>query len=276
MPSDANLISPLDGYEVQSGVNPGFEPRPWVPRRELTGDDRKDGAQPHTGVGKYCPRHLHFFTDAERDPAHYPLAQKGPDGQPNRFCWCCGRPLTAEGLSAKAHKGYGKPCPACGFRRARKTTERQMAALHQNLEPYRDLARAGITQKRVKRKVPKVSEIMTERAHAEAESILRPYFEALELRPRESWSPSTTLEFYIQQISASEKLLDRVEGKPVNRNRHVDAADDDVFRGDELSASTVAQLVAALATGADVDALLGEAVDAEWSEAGEPPEEAAA
>lgn len=252
-----------DAYRPQCGVNPGFEAVPWTPRREMSGEDGKGGAAANMdrGVGKYCPRHLHFLTDQEKTREHYPLARVDARGEPDRFCWCCGRPLTAEGLSAKAHKGYGKPCPACGFRRKQNVGEGQRRALLANGGAPSPETRAKADRTH---RVPRVSELMTIRANEEADRIMAPYFEALALSPRLGWSPGTKLGFFSEQVGVAERLLDRVEGKPVNRNRHVDAEDNDVLRDDELSPATLAQLVAAIATGADTEAILGE--DAEEAE----------
>lgn len=262
------LLPALEGYVTQSGVNPGFKPVPWTPRRETTAMNGVD-----RGMGKYTPSHLHVFTEEERDPAHYPHAQRGADGEPNKFCWACGRPVTSTGISGKTHRGVGKPCPACGFRRKQASTPGQRAQLEKNRQRQhivRDELVAlglGANGRRGMRKETRVSDVMTAWAHKEAAKILAPYVEALELQPREGWSPTTTLEFYSNQVAVAEKLLDRVEGKPVNRNRHVDSDDNDVLRDDELSPATLAQLVAAIATGADTEALLGEVVEeGEWED----------
>lgn len=266
------LPAVIRNYVPQSGVNPGFEPEPWQPRRELTADI--NGNENSTGHGKYCPRHLHFLTDDEKKPEHYPFAKLGADGLPDRFCWCCGRPLTVEGLSAKRHKGYGKPCPACGFRRKQRTHPNQIAAANRN-NKLQQARRKEITDTgaSTRPRIPKVSELLAERARAEAEKVMRPYMEALDLRPKESWSPGSKLGFYHEQVQVAERLLDRAEGRPMSRHRHVTADDADVLASEDLSPSTLAQLAAAIATGADVDALLGEVEveDADWSEVSDSP-----
>jgi hypothetical protein len=109
---------------------------------------------------------------------------------------------------------------------------------------------------------------MVAKAEERAESLLKPYFDGLELAPKDEWSPSTKLEFYMNQTQIAEKLLNRVEGMPVARTRHVDKSDEDVLRDDELSPHVLAQMVAAIVTGTDVKELLGEEdiVEAEFEE----------
>lgn len=250
---------------INDSVNPGFEPVPWKARTEM-----------EKNVGKYTPRHLHYFTPEEQVPKNYPRATRDADGNITCFCWACGRPTKENGVSGKRWAGVGKPCPGCGFRRRRSMSEKAIQKGRENLALARktDVNNARNPEHlqkmlAAKKKVPKVTEIMLQKAEEKAEKILAPYFEGLELAPREDWSPGTKLEFYLNQTQIAEKLMNRVEGMPVARTRHVDKDDDDVFNDNDLSNGVMAQLVAAIATGADISALLGttEVIeDAEYTE----------
>lgn len=73
-----------------------------------------------------------------------------------------------------------------------------------------------------RRRMPRVRELLTEMVHDKADDILRPYFKGLELRPKPDAAPRTKLDFYLQQSFLSDKVLDRFEGKPVQRNQSMD------------------------------------------------------
>jgi hypothetical protein len=252
--------------ELLTVANPGFPTRPWQARAEMKG--------PH---GLYTPRHLHIYTEDERDPQHYPRAEKDMLGEFTHFCWACGRPTKVNGVTGKGHSGVGKPCPACGFRRKRAVTEEQKKAGRENFARA-TAARAAkglkpgfatpeyIAKREATRKRSRmgVNEIMVERAMEHAEDIIRPYIEGLQQRPREDWAPSTKLEFYMNQTQIAEKLLNRVEGMPVARTRHVDENDEDVLRDDELSPGVLAQLVASIVSETKLEDMLIE--DAEFEE----------
>jgi len=239
-----------DNARVQTGLNPGFEAVPWVARNEM-------GPR---GIGLHTPRHLMTLTFDERDASLYPRAH------PGCFCWACGRPTRADGFTGARHRGVGKPCPACGYRRKRTQTrehKERSRELARNLAQYRDPV-AHVAERRSRMKVVGVGQMMREVAVREAETVLRPYFQGLALEPKDGWSPSTALDFYNTQTMIAERLLDRVEGKPVQRSRHVDGNGDDVLGDDSISPQVLVRVVAALATGADVDVLLAPE-DAEWS-----------
>jgi hypothetical protein len=257
--------------------NPGFAVTPWVARPEIEGN-----------IGKWCPKHLHVFTEDEMQDKHYPYAVRNADGVLTKFCWACGRPCREDGLSGMGHKGSGKPCSACGFRRKRKLTEGQLAGLRKGQALLAQAHAEGHTGpaawEHVKAIAPKngpaaekqeqrmvrsgqrakaLTELMRMRADARAETIMAPYFEALDLKPREDWSPSTKLEFYSNQTSIAEKLLNRLEGLPVARTRNVDVNDEDVIPEGELSPTVVAKLISAIIAGGDVEELI---IDAEVEE----------
>ncbi len=265
--------------------NPGFEITPWRARPEVT----------RSGLGQYCPSHLHFYNEAEMEESHYPRAQRDRKTKKcNKFCWACGRPVRDDGLSGKGHKGVGKPCPACGFKR------KQRGDHHRHLKKGQELLKAahdagfkgGDAWKHVSENathagpaevrredrllkagrdsVPTLTELMRMQAHERAERILKPYFEALDLDAKEDWSPSTSLEFYNGQTAIAEKLLNRLEGLPVARHRHVDKDDEDVIPEGELSPKVVAKLVSSILAGAEPEELVE---DAEFEEVKE--EEAA-
>jgi len=268
--------------------NPGFETVPWRARPETT----------TTGLGQFCPSHLHIFSEIEMDEAHYPNAQRDDFGKCDKFCWACGRPVASSGLSGKGHRGTGKPCPACGFRRKRVMNERTMSGLRKGTallkqaqaEGYTGTAawarvkeiapREGIAEvKREERllkagrdSVPTLTELMRMKAHERAERILKPYWESLDLDPKDDWSPSTKLEFYNGQTAIAEKLLNRLEGLPVARHRHVDKDDEDVIPEGELSPRVVAKLVGAILAGVGPEELVVE--DAEFEEVDSTPEAA--
>ena len=197
--------------------NPGFEVSPWRARPEVTS----------AGLGQYCPSHLHVFTEVETDPAHYPNAQVDASGQPDKFCWACGRQVRTDGLSGKGHRGTGKPCPACGYRRKRVMNERTMSGLKKGQALMAQAQKEGLSGaaawsrvaelaprdgtaevKRQERVLAKgrgsantLTELMRMKADERAERILKPYFESLDLEPRDDWSPSTKLEFYNGQTA---------------------------------------------------------------------------
>lgn len=259
--------------------NPGFEVRPWVARPEIT----------QGKLGMYCPTHLHIYTEPEMDEAHYPFASRDKFGQLNKFCWACGRPAREDGLSGMNHKGTGKPCPACGFKRKRVMTPKALAALqkgqgllqqayaegHKGPDAWahvkeiapRDGVAEVVREKRELRRgqngANSLTELMRMKAEERAEKILKPYFESLDLDVKDDWSPSTKLEFYNGQTAIAEKLLNRLEGLPVARHRHVDKDDADVLPEGELSPRVVARLVASILAGTDPGELVQ---DAEFEE----------
>jgi hypothetical protein len=188
------------------------------------------------------------------------------------------------------HRGSGKPCPACGFKRKRTMTQSQLDALGQGqalLAQARAEGYSGNTElwsrvqeiapkngvaaeKKANRELragqnaaPTLTELMRMKAHERAERIMRPYFESLDLDVREDWSPSTKLEFYNGQTAIAEKLLNRLEGLPVARHRHVDKDDEDIIPEGELSPKVVARLVASILAGQDPGELID---DAEFEE----------
>lgn len=261
--------------------NPGFDVVPWQARPETT----------KSGLGMYCPSHLHIFNEAEKEESHYPNASRDKKTkQLDKFCWACGRPVRTDGLSGKAHKGLGKPCPACGFKRKRRMDENALNGLKKGqdlLAQARELnggsgsgvwekvaeiaPRDGIAElKREERMLKKgrdsgetLTELMRMQAVDRAERILRPYFESLALEPKDDWSPSTKLEFYNGQTAIAEKILNRLEGLPVARHRHVNKDDDDVIPEGELSPKVVAKLVGAILAGQEPEELVE---DAEFEE----------
>jgi hypothetical protein len=229
-----------------SGVKKASRPNPipWTPRTYSA-----------DGIELTCPNHLQIYTDLERDLAYYPDAAAG------RFCSTCGRPVQNDGRTGKRGRGVGKPCPECGFKRKKQMTEKQLAWINSPERIARfNASRQAASQnselqaarRKGKRKL-KVSELLHARAEEEAEIVVRPYLEGLKLTPKEEWSPGTKLEFYMNQTQIAEKFLNRVEGMPVSRTRHVDQEDEDVLRDGELSSGTLIQLVAAIATGATED-----------------------
>ena len=263
--------------------NPGFDVTPWQARPETT----------KSGLGMYCPSHLHLFTELEMDEGHYPNASRDKKTKElNKFCWACGRPVRSDGLSGKRHRGSGKPCPACGFKRKKRLSDNQLAGLGKGqklLDEARELnggsgsgvwdkvaeiaPRDGIAEvKREERMLKRgrdgsattLTELMRLQANDRAERILKPYFESLQLEPKDDWSPSTKLEFYNGQTAIAEKLLNRLEGLPVARHRHVDKDDDDVLPEGELSPKVVAKLVSSILAGIEPEELVVE--DAEFTE----------
>jgi hypothetical protein len=98
---------------------------------------------------------------------------------------------------------------------------------------------------------PRASEVLQARAEAEADTILQPYIEALSARPEDSWSPATKLHFYLRQITVAEKLLDRVFGRPISRDRQQALATHLADPLDDLQPELVVRLVAATAGAAD-------------------------
>lgn len=227
-------------------------PIPWTPRTYSA-----------DGIELVCPIFLQSYTDEERDLKHYPDAVAG------RFCSTCGRPVANDGRTGKRGKGHREPCPECGFRRKRHMSEKQKAAQKENMERFSVVAKeyreGGMSlERRTRKAAPRVSDLLRERAEEEADIIIRPYIEGLRLEPKEEWSPGTKLEFFMNQTQIAEKMLNRVEGMPVARTRHVDSQDEDVLKTDELSSGTLIQLVAALASGSEAnDVVEGEIVDVE-------------
>jgi hypothetical protein len=84
-------------------------------------------------------------------------------------------------------------------------------------------------QQRNGSRTPKVSDLMEQIAWERADELLKPYLDALELEPDPAWSTRTKLEFLQSQTNIVEKLLNRVEGMPVARQRNVDANDNDIL-----------------------------------------------
>jgi hypothetical protein len=253
--------------------NPRFDVTPWVARPEI-----------ENGIGKWCPKHLQAYTEEERERRHYPRARVDEFGEPDKFCWACGRPCRPDGLSGMGHKGNGKPCPACGFRRKRAITQSQREGLKRGQalvaaaraegltgrEMWAHVAenapREGSAQLRKERnalragqRTSSLTELMRMKSEERAETLLAPYFKALDLEERDDWSPSTKLEFFNGQTAIAEKLLNRIEGLPVARHRNVDQNDEDVIPEGELSPRIVARLVAAIVAGEDPNELVEDA-----------------
>jgi hypothetical protein len=190
-------------------------------------------------------------------------------------------------LSGKRHKGTGKPCPACGFKRKKYMNENALKGLKkgqallaqarednggsggnvwqrvQEIAPREGIAEVKREERILKRgrdgSATTLTELMRLQANDRAERILRPYFESLDLEPKEDWSPSTKLEFYNGQTAIAEKLLNRLEGLPVARHRHVDKDDDDVLPEGELSTKVVAKLVSSILAGIEPEELVEDA-----------------
>lgn len=78
-----------------------------------------------------------------------------------------------------------------------------------------------------KGKVPKFRDVLEKKLEEHAEDFVRPFVEGMKLREDASWSPSTKVNFFINQSILAEKAFDRFEGKPVQRNRNVDKEDND-------------------------------------------------
>lgn len=259
--------------------NPGYDTVPWVARPEVT----------KSGLGVYCPSHLHQYTEQEMEESWYPKAQRDQFGRCDKFCWACGRPVQSDGLSGKGHRGAGKPCPACGFKRKKPNNGRALEGFKKGQEllkqaqaegfkgpaawaRVKELApRDGITEIRREEKILKqgrdapatLTELMRMQAQERAERILKPYFDSLDLDPKEDWSPSTKLEFYNGQTAIAEKLMNRLEGLPVARHRHVDKDDADIIPEGELSPRVVAKLVGTILAGVEPEELVE---DAEFEE----------
>lgn len=263
--------------------NPGFEVTPWRARPEIEGN-----------LGKYCPKHLQVYAEIETEERHYPHASRSKKfGQCDKFCWACGRPVRSDGLSGMGHKGLGKPCPACGFKRKRVMSEKALAGLRkgqalvaqarseglegpamwarvQEIAPKDGVAAEKKQARELRRgqnNVPTLTDLMRMQAHERAERILKPYFDSLDLDPKEDWSPSTKLEFYNGQTAIAEKLLNRLEGLPIARHRHVDKDDEDVIPEGELSPRVVAKLVSSILAGQEPEELV--ASDADFEEISE-------
>ncbi len=110
------------------------------------------------------------------------------------------------------------------------------------------------------KRAPEVSDLMAMEAWERAEQILAPYFAGLELTPDPDWSARTKLEFYQSQSSLAEKILARVEGLPVARQRNVDADGRDVLPHlSDLPAAVIQELILAALAGRQ--ASQGEIVD---------------
>lgn len=100
------------------------------------------------------------------------------------------------------------------------------------------------------KKTPEVSDLMALEAWERAEQILAPYFAGLELEPDPDWSPRTKLEFYQSQSALAEKILARVEGLPVARQRNVDGEGRDVLPHlADLPAAVIQELILAALAG---------------------------
>ena len=255
--------------------NPGFDTVPWAARPETT----------KSGLGMYCPSHLHQFNEPEMDEAHYPHAHRDLFGKCDKFCWACGRPTREDGLTGKNHRGTGKPCPACGFKRKKIMTDKALNGLkkgqdlllqaraegHSSADVWarvKEIApRDGIAEikreervlKRGREAPPTLTELMRMQAEERAERIMQPYFEALDLQPKDDWSPSTKLEFYNGQTAIAEKVLNRLEGLPVARHRHVDKDDEDVIPEGDLSPKVVAKLVSSILADTSPEELIEDA-----------------
>lgn len=202
-----------------------------------------------------CPPGLVEVREGE---VEYPWRRQHPD----LFCGCCGRPVKFDGKTAKNWAGVGVPCPECGFKQRMRVSDESLA---QRKKQFAEMiargdhkkpetiakARASRELKRKGRQTGDLQGMIEERVAAHAERVLKPYLEGLDLEVDDRWSPSTKLEFYLNQTQIADKLLDRVIGKPVQRNRHVTAEDEDVLRDEELSPEVVARMVAAIASGAD-------------------------
>lgn len=63
-------------------------------------------------------------------------------------------------------------------------------------------------------------------AEASAGRIAEIYDEVLSLEPDPDWKPSTKLNFRSQQLREAERLLNRVQGMPVQRQRQLEGADE--------------------------------------------------
>lgn len=57
------------------------------------------------------------------------------------------------------------------------------------------------------------------RASERLDGLTDPFFSGLDLKPDDDWSPRTKLDFYAQQASLAERIMDRVEGTPVARTK---------------------------------------------------------
>ena len=113
--------------------------------------------------------------------------------------------------------------------------------------------------KRGREAPPTLTELMRMQAEERAERIMQPYFEALDLQPKDDWSPSTKLEFYNGQTAIAEKVLNRLEGLPVARHRHVDKDDEDVIPEGDLSPKVVAKLVSSILADTSPEELIEDA-----------------
>lgn len=77
-------------------------------------------------------------------------------------------------------------------------------------------------------KVPRFREVLEREMERRAEDFIRPFTEGLALREDPKWAPSTKLDFFINQSILAEKAFDRIDGKPVQKNRNVDKEDNDL------------------------------------------------
>src|SRR5437762_3561080 len=211
------------------------------------------------------------MTDGETNGGMVPLGEIRP--KPSGSCATCGHEVDQFGRTTNVTKrgrikGCGKPCPTCGWRRPRNTNANSLA----NLKPLeKGTARTkAIASKgaRSRRRKPRISDLVYQEAEKHAEKVVSPYFAGLELSPDPGWSPSTKLQFYLNQTTISEKLFNRIEGTPVARARHVTADDDDVFPSGSYSPDVLATILAEVVALGGEDLIIdGEGVeDAEWVE----------
>lgn len=214
---------------------------------------------------------------ANQDPlGEFAHRRREPLAPGQRPCGTCGEPVDAGGRTLQRRKRHGPACPGCGFR-MRARTESQTSGLvkfgdrppGERSELARRAALAGVEKRRAKKDL--IAQKMDERAEELADKVVAPYFAGLELVPREEWSPSTKLDFYIKQSVLADKVFNRVEGLPVARQRNVDKDDEDVLRGATAVTPAVArELVLDLLEGRGevLDAEEGEWTEQEESDAG--------
>jgi hypothetical protein len=76
-----------------------------------------------------------------------------------------------------------------------------------------------------------IEEAMKDWVRENMDLVMRPYVEGLLLAPKDEWSPTTKLAFFIDQSGLSEKVANRTEGMPVARRREVDRENNDRVSG---------------------------------------------
>jgi hypothetical protein len=248
-----------------------FENHP-IPNKPGMGSPWKFDATRPRDHPFYCPEHLRCYPPPEVDMGLYPDYVEG------MWCSTCGRPVRADGRTARRGKGVRQPCPECGFRRpgeahgksiAERTPEEKAAYLEQR---RRSMAAVGRSRKGTSKKIT-VVDALREKVEERADQVMRPFFDGLALEPTPGWSPSTKLEFYAQQAALSEKLLNRTHGTPTSSHRRVDASGEDVFGAGEVSGAALAEVLAALVAGGAPPSV--DAEDADWWEDGEIEQEVA-